>query len=167
MPRAMPTCIAAANRSQMAFVIPATAIPKNWTRAACGPCSPWPMPDRPSPESSVIEVPFLPYGKQEIGDADVKAVVEALCSGWLTTGPRVSEFENAFASWCDAKEGVAVNSGTAALHAAMRAIELNPGEEVIVPAITFAASANAAVYEGGVPVFADVEANSLLIDPSS
>ena len=124
------------------------------------------MPDRPEQDSRAA-LPFLPYGKQEISDADVKAVVAALCSGWLTTGPRVPEFEKAFASWCGAKEGVAVNSGTAALHAAMRAIELKPGEEVIVPAITFAASANAAVYEGGVPVFADVEPDTVLIDPAS
>ncbi|HKU65844.1 MAG TPA: UDP-4-amino-4,6-dideoxy-N-acetyl-beta-L-altrosamine transaminase [Rhizomicrobium sp.] len=124
------------------------------------------MPDRPEQDSHAT-LPFLPYGKQEISDADVKAVVEALCSGWLTTGPRVSEFEKAFASWCGASQGVAVNSGTAALHAAMRAIKLKPGEEVIVPAITFAASANAAVYEGGVPVFADVDPDTLLIDPAS
>jgi dTDP-4-amino-4,6-dideoxygalactose transaminase len=75
------------------------------------------MPDR----DGLIEAAFLPYGKQEIGDADIKAVVEALCSGWLTTGPRVSEFEKAFAAHCGAAEGVAVNSGTAALHCAMRA----------------------------------------------
>ena len=124
------------------------------------------MPDRPEQDSHAA-LPFLPYGKQEISDADVKAVVEALCSGWLTTGPRVSEFETAFAQWCGAKQGVAVNSGTAALHAAMRAIQTKPGEEVIVPAITFAASANAAIYEGGVPVFADVEPDTLLIDPAS
>jgi perosamine synthetase len=122
------------------------------------------MPDRPVQDSPL---PFLPYGKQEISDADIKAVVEALCSGWLTTGPRVPEFEQVFASWCGAREGVAVNSGTAALHAAMRAIGLKPGEEVIVPAITFAASANAAIYEGGVPVFADVEHDTLLLDPAS
>jgi len=122
------------------------------------------MPDRLPPDGAL---PFLPYGKQEISDADVKAVVEALCSGWLTTGPRVGEFEKAFAAWCGAAQGVAVNSGTAALHAAMRAIRLQPGDEVIVPAITFAASANAAIYEGGVPVFADVEPDTLLIDPAS
>jgi perosamine synthetase len=108
---------------------------------------------------------FLPYGRQEIGDADIKAVVEALCSDWLTTGPRVSQFEKAFAQYCGAAEGVAVNSGTAALHAAMRAVGVGKGDEVIVPAITFAASANAAVYEGATPVFADVEADTLLIDP--
>ena len=89
-------------------------------------------------------------------------------SGWLTTGPRVAEFEQAFARYCGAgAKGVAVNSGTAALHAAMRAIGVGPGDEVIVPAITFAASANAAIYEGAKPVFADVEEDTLLIDPAS
>jgi perosamine synthetase len=121
------------------------------------------MPDR----NGLIEAAFLPYGKQEIGDADIKAVVEALCSGWLTTGPRVSQFEQAFAAHCSAGEGVAVNSGTAALHCAMRALNIQSGDEVIVPALTFAASANAALYEGGLPVFADVEADTLLIDPAS
>ncbi len=121
------------------------------------------MPDR----EGAIDLPFLPYGKQQIADADIKAVVEALCSGWLTTGPRVPEFEKAFAAHAGAREGVAVNSGTAALHCAMRAIRLAPGDEVIVPAITFAASANAAVYEGATPVFADVESDTLLIDPVS
>jgi len=121
------------------------------------------MPDR---DGSAHGLNFLPYGRQEIGDADVKAVVEALCSDWLTTGPRVSQFEKAFARFCGAAEGVAVNSGTAALHAAMRATGVGKGDEVIVPAITFAASANAAVYEGATPVFADVEADTLLIDPA-
>ena len=121
------------------------------------------MPDRESP----IAAAFLPYGKQEISDADIKAVVGALCSGWLTTGPRVSEFEKAFAAHCGAAEGVAVNSGTAALHCAMRALRIQPGDEVIVPALTFAASANTALYEGGVPVFADVQSETLLIDPAS
>src|SRR5450755_2302225 len=114
MRRAMPICIAAASRSLTASAILATTILKNWTRSACKPCSPWPMPDRPSSE---LDAPFLPYGRQEIGDADIKAVVEALCSGWLTTGPRVGQFEKAFARFCGAAEGVAVNSGTAALHA--------------------------------------------------
>ncbi|MBN9554059.1 MAG: DegT/DnrJ/EryC1/StrS family aminotransferase [Alphaproteobacteria bacterium] len=124
------------------------------------------MPDRDTP-GGVTETNFLPYGRQEIGDADVKAVVEALVSGWLTTGPRVSEFERSFATHVGAGEGVAVNSGTAALHCAMRALGIGPGDEVIVPAITFAASANAVLYEGGTPVFADVEPDTLLIDPAS
>lgn len=121
------------------------------------------MPDR----DGAVAPPFLPYGRQEISDADVKAVVEALVSGWLTTGPRVSEFEQAFAAHVGAGEGVAVNSGTAALHCAMRALGVKEGDEVIVPAITFAASANAALYEGATPVFADVESDTLLLDPQS
>jgi perosamine synthetase len=121
------------------------------------------MPDR----DASAQPAFLPYGRQEIGDADIKAVVEALVSGWLTTGPRVGAFEKAFAHHCGARHGVAVNSGTAALHAAMRAIGVRTGDEVIVPAITFAASANAAVYEGATPVFADIEPDTLLIDPAS
>jgi UDP-4-amino-4,6-dideoxy-N-acetyl-beta-L-altrosamine transaminase len=120
------------------------------------------MPDR---DGAAHALNFLPYGRQEIGDSDIKAVVEALCSDWLTTGPRVGQFEKAFARFCGAAEGVAVNSGTAALHAAMRALKVRKGDEVIVPAITFAASANAAVYEGATPVFADIEADTLLIDP--
>src|ERR1700761_1827221 len=121
------------------------------------------MPDR---DAAPLQA-FLPYGRQEIGDADVKAVVEALVSGWLTTGPRVGEFEQAFARHCGAAEAVALNSGTAALHAAMRAIGARTGDEVIVPALTFAASANAAIYEGASPVFADVEEETLLLDPAS
>ncbi|MGY4334544.1 perosamine synthetase [Bradyrhizobium sp. LB7.2] len=110
---------------------------------------------------------MIPYGRQIIGDEDIASVAEALRSAWLTTGPRVGDFERAFAEFCGANEGVAVNSGTAALHAAMRALNIRPGDEVIVPAITFAASSNAAVYEGGTPVFADVEPETLLIDPAS
>ncbi|HWD25609.1 MAG TPA: UDP-4-amino-4,6-dideoxy-N-acetyl-beta-L-altrosamine transaminase [Rhizomicrobium sp.] len=121
------------------------------------------MPDK---TAGAPALNFLPYGRQEIGDADIKAVVAALTSDWLTTGPRVAQFEKAFAEFCGASHGVAVNSGTAALHAAMRAVGVGPGDEVIVPAITFAASANAAVYEGATPVFCDVEADTLLIDPA-
>ncbi|MCK1707596.1 UDP-4-amino-4,6-dideoxy-N-acetyl-beta-L-altrosamine transaminase [Bradyrhizobium sp. 146] len=109
----------------------------------------------------------IPYGRQDIDDEDIAAVTDALRSAWLTTGPRVSDFERAFAEFCGACEGVAVNSGTAALHAAVRALKIGPGDEVIVPAITFAASSNAAVYEGGTPVFADVEPETLLIDTAS
>ena len=119
------------------------------------------------PDKTAIEQAFLPYGRQEIAETDIRAVVDALTSDWLTTGPRVPRFEQAFAAFCGAREGVAVNSGTAALHCAMRALDLGPGDEVIVPAITFAASANAALYEGATPVFADVEADTLLIDPKS
>jgi perosamine synthetase len=114
---------------------------------------------------------FIPYGRQEIAEEDIAAVTEALRSAWLTTGPTVGAFEEAFAAFCSGPagglHGVAVNSGTAALHAAMRALRVGPGDEVIVPALTFAASGNCALYEGATPVIADVEPDTLLIDPQS
>lgn len=106
----------------------------------------------------------LPYGRQSISAEDVEAVVEALRSDWLTTGPEVERFEAAFAAAAGTRHAVAVSSGTAALHAAVHAAKLGRGDEVIVPAITFAASANAALYEGATPVFADVEPDTLLVD---
>jgi perosamine synthetase len=110
---------------------------------------------------------MIPYGRQSLDDSDVAAVVEVLQSSWLTTGPRVEEFERAFAAATGAREAVAVSNGTAALHAAMHALEIQPGDEVIVPTMTFAASANCVVYQGGTPVFADVDPDTLLIDPAS
>ncbi len=110
---------------------------------------------------------FLPYGRQSIGDDDIAEVTAVLRSDWLTTGPVVERFEQAVARFTGARHAVAVSSGTAALHAAMYGVDLAPGDEVIVPAITFAATANAVVYCGGTPIFADVEADSLLIDPAS
>jgi perosamine synthetase len=107
----------------------------------------------------------LPYGRQWIGDDDIAAVVEVLRSDWLTTGPTVDAFEQEFARSAGVPEAVAVSSGTAALHALMHAIGIGPGDEVIVPAMTFAASANCVVYEGGTPVFTDVAPDTLLIDP--
>jgi perosamine synthetase len=92
-------------------------------------------------------------------------VVEVLRSDWLTTGPKVGEFERAFAEAAGARDAVAVSNGTAALHAAMDAVGIGPGDEVIVPAITFVASANAVVFQGGTPVIADVDPERLLLDP--
>ncbi len=111
------------------------------------------------------ERPLIPYGRQLIDDDDIAAVVETLRSDWLTTGPKVAEFEEKFAAFAGAKAAVAVNSGTAALHAAMYAIEIGPGDEVILPPMTFAATANCVVYQGGTPVVVDVEPHTLLIDP--
>jgi perosamine synthetase len=107
---------------------------------------------------------MLPYGRQHVDDADVRAVNAALKSDWLTTGPRVEEFERDFASYVGCEHAVAVSSGTAALHVMLAALDLRPGDEVLVPAMTFAASANAVLYCGAKPVIVDVEANTLLID---
>lgn len=108
---------------------------------------------------------LLPYGRQWVDEDDIAAVVDVLRSDWLTTGPKVAEFEQAFAQFTGVCEAVAVSNGTAALHAAMHAIGIGPGDEVIVPPMTFAATANCVVYQGGTPVFADVEPDTLLIDP--
>lgn len=108
---------------------------------------------------------LLPYGQQWLDDEDIRTVVDVLRSDWLTTGPVVAQFEHAFAQTVGAQEAVAVCNGTAALHAAMYAVGIQPGDEVIVPAMTFAASANCVVFQGGRPVFVDVHAETLLIDP--
>ena len=109
---------------------------------------------------------MIPYGKQIVDRDDVAAVLATLESDWLTTGPKVSEFETAVAQFCGASQGVAIANGTAALHAAYAALGVGPGDEVIVPTMTFAATANAAVYLGATPIFADVSPDTLLIDPA-
>lgn len=114
-----------------------------------------------------VRTKTLPYGRQSIDESDIAAVVETLRSDWLTTGPKVEEFERAFAAFTGARHAVAVCNGTAALHAITAGFQIAPGDEVIVPAITFVASANCVVYQGGTPVFADVDADTLLIDPAS
>jgi UDP-4-amino-4,6-dideoxy-N-acetyl-beta-L-altrosamine transaminase len=109
----------------------------------------------------------LPYGRHSISEEDIAAVVEVLRSNWLTTGPLVPRFEQAVASFVGATDAVALSSGTAALHAALHALGVGPGDEVLVPALTFAASANCAVYMGATPVFVDVDPDTLLLDPAS
>ncbi len=110
---------------------------------------------------------FIPYGRQSIDDDDIAAVVDVLRSDWLTTGPKVDEFEKAVCSYVDTDDGVAVNSGTAALHTAMYAIGVGPGDEVIVPTLTFAATANCVLYCSGRPVMVDVKPDTLTIDPQA
>ncbi len=106
----------------------------------------------------------LPYGRQWIEEDDVRAVAKALRSRFITTGPMVEAFERAVVEFVGAESGVAVSSGTAALHTAMHAAQIRPGDEVIVPALTFVATANAVVFQGGTPVFGDVDPDTLLID---
>ena len=110
--------------------------------------------------------PKIHYGHQWIDEADIQAVVDVLRSDWITTGPKVSEFEQAVADYVGAEYAVAVNSGTAALHAAMYAVGVGPGDEVILPPMTFVATANCVVFQGATPVFADVEPDTLLVNPA-
>ena len=110
---------------------------------------------------------MIPYGRHLLDDDDIRAVVETLRSDWLTTGPAVKRFEDVVARRVGAEHGVAVSSGTAALHLVLAACGVGPGDEVVVPAMTFAATANAALYCGATPVFADVASDSLLLTPET
>jgi perosamine synthetase len=100
-----------------------------------------------------------------VEEADIQAVVDVLRSDWLTTGPKVGEFEEAFAARVDARHAVSFTSGTAALHAAAFAAGLKAGDEAITTPMTFAATANCVLYQGATPVFADVNADTLNLDP--
>ena len=108
---------------------------------------------------------ILPYGQQWIDDEDIASVIEVLKSDWITQGPKVDEFENKVAEYCGARYAVAVSSGTAALHAACAVAGISNSDEVITTPVTFAATANAIVYCGGKPVFADIAEDTLNIDP--
>ena len=110
---------------------------------------------------------YLPYGRQWVSPEDIEAVIDVLESDWITTGPKVEEFERTVANKAGALHGVAVSNGTTALHAAYAAAGIGPGDEVIVPAITFASTANMVILRGAKPIFADVDKNTLLIDPES
>ncbi|SHD76649.1 UDP-4-amino-4,6-dideoxy-N-acetyl-beta-L-altrosamine transaminase [Schnuerera ultunensis] len=107
---------------------------------------------------------YLPYGQQWIDDEDIEEVVKVLKSDFLTTGPKIEEFEKKFANYIGAKYAVAISNGTAALHAACFAAGIKEGDEVITTPITFAASANCILYQGGKPVFADIDPKTYNID---
>jgi perosamine synthetase len=108
---------------------------------------------------------LLPYGHQSITEDDIEAVVNVLRSDWLTTGPKIAEFEEAFAAEVGAKYAVSFSSGTAALHGAAFASGLKPADEAITTPMTFAATANCVLYQGATPVFADVSADTLNLNP--
>jgi perosamine synthetase len=116
--------------------------------------------------STPVREKLLPYGRQSLDEKDIQAVVEVLRSDWLTTGPKVGEFEERFSEWVGAKHAVSVSSGTAALHAAAFAAGLGPGDEAITTPMTFCATANCLLYQGAKPVFADVSADTLNLDPA-
>ena len=108
---------------------------------------------------------FIPFHKPEIGEDEIHSVVETLKSGWLTTGAKAKSFEEDFARYLGCKHAVAVNSGTAALHLALDAIGTKEGDDVIVPTMTFAATAEVVLYFKANPVLVDCEPHTLNIDP--
>jgi len=108
---------------------------------------------------------YIPYGHQWIDKDDIKEVVRVLKSDWITQGPKVEEFEKAVAKYCGAKYAVAVSSGTAALQAAYVSAGVGKGDEVITTPLTFAATTNCLIHCGAKPVFADIQEDTLNIDP--
>ena len=114
--------------------------------------------------SQRVSEPFLPYGRQEISDADVEAVVATLRSELITQGPRVERFESAMADYLGARHAVAVANGTAALHLAALAADVGPGDQLITTPMTFAASANCALYAGAQPRFVDISRDTWNLD---
>jgi len=115
-------------------------------------------------DRSLVEVPFH---RPDIGEAEIAEVVDSLRSGWLTTGPKVKRFEAAFAEYVGKKHAVALNSCTAGLHLALEAIGIGPGEGVLVPTLTFAATAEVVRYLGAEPVFVDCRPGDLDLDPAA
>ncbi|HET7393800.1 MAG TPA: DegT/DnrJ/EryC1/StrS family aminotransferase [Candidatus Binatia bacterium] len=109
---------------------------------------------------------FIPFHKPAIGEEEVRSVVETLKSGWLTTGFKVKSFEEDFARYVRAKHAIAVNSGTAALHLALDAVGIEEGDEVIVPTMTFTATAEVVLYFKAKPVLVDCERDTLNLDPA-
>src|SRR5579863_4832114 len=114
-----------------------------------------------------VRATLLPYGRQSVEDADIAAVIEVLRSDWLTTGPKVGEFEEAFAARVGAAHAVSFSSGTAALHAAAFTAGLKPGDEAITTPMTFAATANCVLYQGATPVFSDICHDTMNLDPEN
>lgn len=110
---------------------------------------------------------FLPLAKPVLGKEEEQAVIKALRSGWITLGPKVAEFEEKFAEYIGCKYALGVNSATAALDLALYDLHLKPGDEVIVPAFTFAATANTVIHAGGIPVIADVDPKTFCLDPKA
>ena len=118
------------------------------------------MSNAPAPKRTV------PFYRPDIGEEEIAAVVDTLRSGWLTVGPRTQEFEEEFARTVGAPHAVAVSSGTAALHLALDALDLEPGDEVITSTLTFAATGATIVHSGARPVLVDCTRDTLNIDPA-
>lgn len=108
----------------------------------------------------------IPLAKPDIGKDEIEAVIETMRSGWVSQGEKVEEFEESFAKYCGVKHGVAVNSGTAALHVALASLDIRKGDEVITTPLSCVATTNPIVYLNAKPVFVDVEPETLNIDPA-
>ena len=111
-----------------------------------------------------MRAPFLPFHVPDIAEDEIQAVVDTLRSGWLTTGSKTQEFEEAFAGYVGCRHAVAVNSGTAALHLALDAVGVKEGDQVIIPTMTFAATAEVVLYFKANPVLVDCRPNTLNLD---
>jgi len=110
---------------------------------------------------------FIQVAKPFVGEEEAEAIKEVLLSGQYVSGSKVAEFENAFAGYIGTRHAVAVNNGTAALFVALQALGIRPGDEVIVPPLTFFATVSAVLYHGAVPVFADIKEDHFCLDPES
>ncbi len=118
------------------------------------------MPHEPARQT------FLPFSRPALGEEEVRAVVECLRSGWITTGPRTREFEERFAAYAGARHALAVTSGTAAEHLALLALGIGPGDEVVTSPMTWTSTVNIVELVGAKPVFVDVEPGTHNMDPS-
>lgn len=106
---------------------------------------------------------FLPFSRPAISEQEIEAVADVLRSGWITTGPKTSEFETAFQEYCNAKESVALCSATAGMHLLLAALGIGPGDEVITPSMTWVSTVNLIVLAGATPVFADIDRDTLMV----
>lgn len=110
---------------------------------------------------------FLPFSRPSISEEDIVAVTEVLRSGWLTTGPKTAEFEQAFCDYTGCAGAVALSSATAGMHLALEALGIGPGDEVITPSMTWVSTVNLTVLAGATPVFVDVDRDTLMVSPES
>jgi len=106
---------------------------------------------------------FLPFSKPAISEPEIDAVADVLRSGWITTGPKAAEFEEAFKQYCHAEEAVALCSATAGMHLLLAALGIGPGDEVITPSMTWVSTVNLIVLAGATPVFADIDRDTLMV----
>jgi UDP-4-amino-4-deoxy-L-arabinose-oxoglutarate aminotransferase len=110
---------------------------------------------------------FLPFSKPSISENEIRAVGDVLRSGWITTGPKTSEFESRFLEYTGAAHAVALSSATAGMHLLLKAIGIGPGDEVITPSMTWVSTVNLIVLAGATPVFADIDKDTLMVTPNT